>query len=177
MANELDTVRELIEQTTRGMSEEQLCFHPAEKWSAANILEHLLLAFSGTVKGLERVLEAGKPLGGRRSPRDVIFQTTLLTFGYFPSGRKAPKMVVPTCTLGGLQAIEKIQAQLATMARKLAEAEELLGNECAILDHPILGPMRVPQWRQFHLTHTRHHMKQIHRLRAMQSQATVAARA
>jgi hypothetical protein len=30
-----------------------------------------------------------------------------------------------------------------------------------MLDHPILGPLTVDQWRKFHVVHTEHHVRQI----------------
>jgi len=170
MANELEQARELIDRAVSGMTEEQLLFHPGEKWCSANILEHLALAFSGTVKGMQRVVEAGKPLGGRRSLRDIALQTGLLTLGYFPTGRTAPKMVTPSCTLGGLEALAMIRENLQSMAAKLDEVEKQFGTSRRILDHPILGPLTLPQWRKFHLVHARHHMKQIDQLRGAQSE-------
>src|SRR5258706_5125013 len=170
MANELEQARELIDRTVSGMTEEQLLFHPGEKWCSANILEHLGLAFGGTVKGMQRVIEAGKPLGRRRSLRDFALQTGLLTFGYFPTGRTAPKMVTPSCTLGGLEALAMIRENLQNMAAKLDEVEKQFGTADSLLDHPILGPLTLLQWRKFHLAHTRHHMKQIDRLRVAPSE-------
>ena len=43
-----------IDAATNGMTEEQLTFHPEGKWSTAEILEHLSLAFGGTARGFER---------------------------------------------------------------------------------------------------------------------------
>ncbi len=175
MASEMQQVRQSIDQAVEGMSDEQLDFHPEGKWSTANILEHLALAFSGTSKGLERALEAGKPTGTRRSLRDIAIQFTVLTIGYFPPGRQAPKMVVPTGTLVGTEAVRVIRAELESMTAKLDEGEKQLGSSVAILNHPILGPLTAPRWRAFHLRHTRHHMEQVAALRAKQRVAKAAA--
>ena len=51
-----------IASAVAAMSPEQLTAHPPGKWCAAEILEHLYLTYTGTVKGFERVVEAGKPL-------------------------------------------------------------------------------------------------------------------
>jgi len=38
-----------------------------------------------------------------------------------------------------------------------------------ILDHPILGPLNIEQWRKFHAMHGHHHCRQIvERRRSMQ---------
>jgi hypothetical protein len=52
------------------------------------------------------------------------------------------------------------------MDQGLAECEQRFGSEVKMADHVVLGPLTIPQWRRFHLIHTRHHMKQIERLRA-----------
>lgn len=41
------------------------------------------------------------------------------------------------------------------------------GGRTKLLDHPVLGPLSVSQWRKFHLVHGLHHVKQLHRLREM----------
>jgi hypothetical protein len=80
-----------------------------------------------------------------------------------PSGRKAPKHTVPR----GL-AVEKVKAEvgpkIAAMDGIIEECEARFGHG-KVLDHPILGPLTVAQWRKFHWVHGRHHAKQIERLR------------
>jgi hypothetical protein len=43
------------------------------------------------------------------------------------------------------------------------------------LDHPILGPFSIAQWRKFHLVHGLHHVKQIQRLKDKVSTQSVGA--
>ena len=50
-----------------GMSSEQLSWHLPGKWSAAQVLEHLYLTYTGTTKGLEKVLTRGAPLATKPS--------------------------------------------------------------------------------------------------------------
>jgi uncharacterized protein DUF1569 len=38
-----------------GLTAEQLSRHPPGKWCASEVLEHLNLTYTGTVKGFERV--------------------------------------------------------------------------------------------------------------------------
>jgi len=152
-----------LESAVEGMSEEQLKWHPPEKWCAAEVLEHLYLTYTGTVKGFERVLQTGKPMVSRASMRQHMRACVVLGLGHMPSGRKAPKHTVPR----GL-AVEKVKAEVGL---KIAAMDEIIG-ECEarfghgkVLDHPILGPLTAAQWRKFHWVHGRHHAKQIERLR------------
>ena len=48
---------------TAGMNAEKLALRPgADKWCVAEILEHLYLTYTGTIKGFEKCLQAGTPL-------------------------------------------------------------------------------------------------------------------
>src|SRR5438876_10584713 len=96
MNSYLQQARELIEIATKGMSHDELAWHPAEgKWSTANILQHLMLTFSGTAKGLSRVLQAGAPQVRRQTWKDRGMVVVVVNAGYFLVGRQAPKGVVP----------------------------------------------------------------------------------
>src|SRR3954463_15077771 len=90
-----------IDGATNGMTEEQLTFHPEGKWSTAEILEHLSLAFGATARGLERALAEGKPLGDLPSLKQKLRSFVVLNIGYFPPGRKSPPMVEPKGTIRG----------------------------------------------------------------------------
>ncbi len=67
MDSHLQRLQQAIADTTEGMTSEDLTRHPAGKWSATEVLEHLYLTYSGSVKGFERCLATGKPLA--RSPK------------------------------------------------------------------------------------------------------------
>lgn len=163
MDSRLETLHQVLESAAQGMSEEQLKWHPEGKWCAAEVLEHLHLAFTGTVKGFERVLEAGKPLAAEPSIKNRLQAFVVLSFNYLPKGRKAPKQTVPL----GLPP-ETVRAEvaraIAAMDKIIAQCEDRLGRG-RVLDHPVLGPLTGAQWRKFHLIHGRHHAKQILRLR------------
>ena len=63
----LDKLRGSLESAVEGMSGDQWTWHLPGKWCAAELLEHLYLTYTGTIKGFERVMAAGKPLASRRS--------------------------------------------------------------------------------------------------------------
>jgi hypothetical protein len=52
----------------------------------------------------------------------------------------------------------------------MARCESEFGSHRKVLDHPILGPFSIAQWRKFHLVHGRHHVKQLQYLRAKSSE-------
>ena len=165
MDSSLEQLEQALKAAVAGMSEEQMKWHPAGKWCAAEVLEHLYLTYTGTVKGFERVLEAGKPLATKTSLRQRLQTFVVFTFNYLPEGRKAPRTTLPK----GLQP-EKVRAdaatQIAAMDGIIGKCEARMGRG-RLLDHPILGPLTAVQWRRFHLIHGRHHAKQIERLREL----------
>lgn len=164
MDRRIEQALALIDQATDGMSDEQLSWHPEGKWSSANILEHLSRAFSGTVKGMDRLLEAGKLDCRPCTLKEHAFIFAVAHAGFFPPGRKAPEMVVPK-GIPPQQAMREVRANLAAVDSALARVEQKFGA-AKVLPHPVLGPLTAKEWRKFHFVHTRHHMKQIRSLRA-----------
>jgi hypothetical protein len=159
----LRQLQDALESAVSGLSAEQLSWHPPGKWCAAEVLEHLYLTYTGTVKGFERVADAGKPLVTGSTFRQRGRTLIVVGFGYLPSGREAPPVARPR----GVP-LEKVSAEIgpkiAEMDDVIRKCEDKLGTRRKLLDHPILGPLTGPQWRKFHLVHGLHHVKQIRRL-------------
>jgi len=168
MDSTLQGVKDAIEAAAGGMSAQQLDQHPEGKWSAAGILEHLSITFGGTARLMRKCMEDGKPLGSAPTLKQRLATMLVTGWGYFPTGRPAPDFARPKGLEGGA-ALQSIRENLAAMDQALAECEQRFGSEVKIADHVVLGPLTIPQWRRFHLAHTRHHMKQIERLRGSSS--------
>lgn len=147
-----------------GMTGEQLLWHPAEKWCAAEVLEHLYLTYTGTIKGFEKAMAAGKPLVTPGSMAQRARAFVVAGMGYFPEGREAPENTRPR-GLAAEKVREEIVGKITAMDAIIAQCEKRFGGGAKLLDHPILGPLSGAQWRKFHLVHGRHHQKQILRLR------------
>jgi len=163
MDSYLERLHESITEATKDMTAEQLQRHEPGKWSTAEVLEHLYLSYTGTVKGLGRCLQEGKPLARAQTLRDRLATTVVTGLGYFPSGGKSPRQASPR----GIP-MEQVTAGIGPEIRKMdeliAQCVERHGN-ALILDHPILGPLTAKQWAKFHWVHGRHHVKQIWKLR------------
>jgi hypothetical protein len=164
MDSHLEKLRNALESAVEGMSKEQLNWHPAGKWCAAEVLEHLYLSYTGTIKGFEKVMTGGKTLATRASMKNRVQTFVVVGFGYLPEGRKAPSNTQPR----GLAA-EKVRSEIGekigAMDAVIAECERRFGRSVRLLDHPILGPLTATEWRKFHLVHGMHHRKQILKLR------------
>lgn len=161
----LQRLQNAISSATAEMEPEQLAMRPDEgKWSVAEILEHLYLTYTGTIKGFEKCLAAGKPLARIPTLQDRVRTTVVVKFGYMPEGRKAPQNAVPR-GLAAERVLAEVAEKIAAMDTIITEAESKFGCGCRVLDHPILGPLQAREWRKFHWIHGRHHLKQMQRLR------------
>jgi len=133
---------------------------PDGKWSPAQILEHLLLTYRGTNKGVAKCLQQGSSLARATTFQDRVRSFVVVSLAYFPRGRKSPERVVPK----GMPAEEVQRAifvEIHQMDAGLAECARKFGSRMKIMDHPVLGPLNVEQWRKFHWVHGRHHARQI----------------
>lgn len=164
MDSRLDTLKQSLESAVEGMSGEQLRWHPPGKWCAAEVLEHLYLTYTGTTRGLEKVMTRGTPLATRPSMRQRLLTFVVVGLRYVPSGFEAPGLVRPK-GLPAEQVRNEIWAKLAAMDAILAQCETRFGRDVKLLDHPILGALTAAQWRTLHLLHGLHHQKQLLRLR------------
>lgn len=162
-----------IEESTDQMTPAEYFAAPSGKWNPAEILEHLARTFGGTAKLLEQRLAS--PDADPVPAPDFKQRLAILvvcTLGYFPSGRKSPKLVEPTGQ-DGVNSRDRILENLRRMDQVLSQAERRWGRNVRVAVHPVIGPLTVEQWRRFHMVHTLHHMKQ---LRERRSQAMSAAR-
>jgi hypothetical protein len=165
----LARLQEAIASATRGMSTAELARHPQGQpegnWSAAEVLEHLYLTYTGTVKGFERCLQAAKPLATSPTLKQRLATLLVVTAGHMSRGRQAGPHLRPR-GLPVETVMAEIGAKIAAMEDVITRCEIRHGQGVKLLDHPILGPLTAAQWRKFHWVHGQHHLKQIRRLRA-----------
>ncbi|HLW86608.1 MAG TPA: DUF1569 domain-containing protein [Candidatus Sulfotelmatobacter sp.] len=171
MDSRFDKLRQALESAVEGMSSEQLSWHPPGKWCAAEVLEHLYLTYTGTIRGFERVMTSGKALGSRASVVQRARTLVVVGLGYMPSGFEAPLIVRPK-GLAAEKVRNEIWAKLVEMVAIIAQCEARFGSRVRVLDHPILGPLSTTQWRKLHVVHGRHHEKQLLRLRERATRQT-----
>jgi hypothetical protein len=160
MSPELEYVRNAVEHTTRDWQANTWRQAPPGKWCCAEILEHLMLSYSGTTKGLTNAMRSGRPLGSKTMLPDRIKAFVVTKLGILPAGRKASRTAMPN---GGLdmQSIRHFYDALVAMDATLTDAERRFGKSAKLLDHPSLGPLTAKEWRQFHQVHSNLHLKQM----------------
>jgi preprotein translocase subunit Sss1 len=160
----LECALDAIDSSVAGMADEQMTWTVDGKWSSVQLLEHLALAFLITVKASRMVLRQAKPDVRQPSWKERLKVLVAVNIGFLPSGAKAPRMVIPK-GMSPQEARNSISSNLLDMDKMLQRCEEKFGSDVGFLVHGFLGPLTIGQWRKFHLVHTRHHMKQIHKLR------------
>jgi hypothetical protein len=161
---DLERTQAIIDEVTAGMTPAQMTVHPEGKWSTAGILEHLERAFSSTADRLIRCVEEGQPHTRPETWEQRLGRWLVVEVGYFPTGREAPAYVQPEGRPAS-ESLAEFSRALASLDAACHAAERRFGLDATVANHPILGPFSVRQWRRFHLVHTRHHAKQIARLK------------
>jgi hypothetical protein len=160
MSPELELMRRETERATRGISPQGWLCAPEGHWNSLQILEHLLLSYTATTKGLLRTMESGKLDRSSSSAGQHLRRFYVLRIGRFPPGVESPKHTRPESGMGD-EPLRDFNDALVAMDAMLTDAEKQFGAKTRVLRHPILGPLTVQQWRRFHQVHGRHHLKQI----------------
>jgi Protein of unknown function (DUF1569) len=139
-----------------------------DKWSIQQIVEHLLLTYSGTETAIIARLVKRTATRARPTLTHRVFQIAVTRCGYFPTGRLAPEIVTPQATTHPLAGEDLSQAaaeHLTHLELLFTEAETLFGPASQCASHAVLGPLNINQWRKFQLVHGKHHLKQIAAIR------------
>lgn len=160
----LKELQQSIADAVSGLNSQQMSWHEPGKWSVAEILEHLYLTYTGTIKGCGRLLEKGQPLCSPTTFKNRLQAMVVVGLGYMPSGRKSPQRALPR-GMPAATVVREIHDKIGDMDAALAQCAARFGTRAKVLDHPALGPFSVAQWRKFHLVHGMHHVKQIRGLR------------
>jgi len=161
----LKRLQDEVSTAIHGLSAKELRCHPPDKWCIAEILEHLYLTYTGTTKGFSRLLASDKAQGNVPTLGQRVRAFVVTGVGYFPNGVKSPPVALPR-GLPSETAISEIIAKIAEMDEIMSKCAARFGADTKVLDHPVLGPFSVSQWRKFHLVHGRHHLRQIRQLRS-----------
>lgn len=160
MSPHLEKVRVQAARLTRDFSPDDWRYSRDGQWSASLILEHLLLTFTATTKGLLKTMQAGEPFCREATLRDRAGRFYVLHLGKVPSGMKAAKNITPKQGLPG-DNLRAFNDALVAMNAILSDAERRFGKQTRVLEHPMLGPLTAEEWRRFHRVHAEHHFRQI----------------
>lgn len=136
---------------------------PAGKWNAAQIVEHLAMGLELSAKTFQS-RRAHAPMRRRpRTPAEKIAKLLIMGLHWFPRGRRAPEMTVPSPGVTRAAAESRFAAGIA--AWEQLERELLPARRSDLFaKHPRLGDLTLEEWMRFHSVHARHHARQIKRL-------------
>jgi hypothetical protein len=135
------------------------------KWSAQQVVEHLVLGYRLTSGALETRLNKGRlSRNQRRTYLQWSLQLMILTFGNLPRGVPALEETVPVAgrfaAMDGQRLGDLMRQEIDAMDGLLDACRRKFGIERVAI-HPFLGPLRVDQWRRFHVVHGLHHLAQL----------------
>ena len=164
----LERVVSEISSEIRNLDAETTQLHPkglAYKWSAQQVIEHLVLSYRLTTEGLETRLNKGRLSRNRTRTRlQWSLQLMILSFGALPRGVPALDETMPTpgtfAAMNGRQLEHLLRQEIDAMDAVLDRCRRKFGMERVSI-HPWLGPLRVDQWRRFHVVHGLHHVTQL----------------
>lgn len=145
--------------------------HPCGRphcWSVHQIVEHLVLSMDTTRKVLDERVVKGRP--GRnlqRSRTEWLLQLMILSAGHMPKGVGAPRETTPKTNMpmkGVRELTQQLEDAIEALDGTLDQARHRFGME-RVGRHFLLGPLRIDQWRRYHVLHLRHHLKQMSEVR------------
>jgi Protein of unknown function (DUF1569) len=164
----LERVVSQISSEVRGLDAETTHLHPyglTYKWSAQQVVEHLVLGYRLNSSALEHRMNKGRlSRNHKRTYLQWSLQFMILTFGRLPRG--VPALDETTPVAGGFAAMDG--KQLGDLLRQEVDAMDAIFDRSRrkfgmerVAVHPFLGPLRVDQWRRFHAVHGLHHLAQL----------------
>jgi len=156
----LSELRALVLGPLAGKAEGAWQQAPPNKWTPAQIVEHLALALEMSATTFS-TRKAKEPMA-RRAPtlRERIGKIFTFGIGRFPPGLKAPERTTPQPKVDGPGAEAHFRSALAKW--EAVEREMLPARSRDLfVKHPRLGDLTIGEWARFHLVHARHHARQI----------------
>lgn len=133
-----------------------------DRWSVAEILEHLSLVEYAIAGMLAQHVEAarGSGVGPERETEPVVPTVPLARLLDRDARLTASARSQPTAGLGWDVARRAFGAARAQLVELLQGADGLALSE-VVIQHPLLGPLNVYQWAVFLGAHTRRHAAQV----------------
>jgi hypothetical protein len=157
LAADRDAVNAFIV-TARGVAPERWAEPRAPgKWSPAQVVEHIALAYESNLQLLRGPVPGGAPRWLRPLIRKVLLGYVLRR-GSFPRGSRAPKILKPDASPAAGPASELIpRLEMAAGAfEAIAPA-----HPSDKLEHPFFGEVPVADMVRLMELHTRHHTPQL----------------
>ena len=165
--DEIDGARARLLRAVETLSEEHQSFRPsADRWSAAQLCEHLATVEGNVVGLLTRLLDKSEESGAARADGAGFEPVSIEEFVERSRGVKyeAPERLQPgdsTPLHVSLAALASSRAALHGLRPRLERAD----GHSARFPHPAWGPLNLYQWLLFVGAHEGRHLAQIEALK------------
>jgi hypothetical protein len=133
----------------------------AERWSVAEVLEHLMLVdrlFTERIGG--RITAAKAALGAEASERTPLPPQIASMMASRARTRNAPEQVIPSGSMDAAAALTALQQAHHGFRSVLLEASGL-ALSTVTYEHPFFGTLNAYQWAELMAGHEQRHAEQI----------------
>ena len=126
--------------------------------SPQRAVENLLQGYRFGADTLQRCLQNGRVTRHQsRSHIQWVLQIMILSLGHVPDGAELPadleEKPVRLAPMSGRELVRVLQEELSAMDALLDRCRAKFGME-RVAVHPLLGPLRVDQWRRLYAVYT-----------------------
>lgn len=132
-------------------------------WSYSQVYSHIIDVNQLSLISMEKCINGT----AKRDSRRLHWKVWLIMFlGRFPPGRlKAPERIE---AMVNKISREEAKNQLIRFSERFEEVSQKIHKALPDrkVSHPRLGPLNAPQWLRFIDIHTRHHIRQLYRIRS-----------
>ncbi len=151
------------EQLLNAVSEEEFVRSPApDVWSYSEVFSHILQANLGSLIAIEKCICG---TGIESAKRTGLMAWLILFFGRFPPVKlKVPEKLASSVTK---MSCEEARNLIIKFKRKLDDTASKMpaASPFQKIKHPRLGLLNAFQWLRFIEVHTKHHQKQLGRVK------------
>ncbi|MET0645338.1 MAG: DinB family protein [Pyrinomonadaceae bacterium] len=163
----IDHTRARLFAAVEGLSEEQQAYTPSpDRWSAADLVEHLSIVEAGVAKLLDKLLAKAEESGdGARAEAEAFDPVSIEEFVERSRGVKheAPERIRPTglALTDSLAHLRESRAALHALRPRLERTD----GRALRFPHPNWGPLDLYQWLLFLAAHEDRHLAQLEALK------------
>jgi hypothetical protein len=129
------------------------------KWSIAQIVEHLAIAFDLVATGFAALPET-ESKEREATPAQAVLRHALLGSGELPEGLRAPDISHPSDDPDPELVVARFRMGIE-QTRALVEDWPEERQISSFLRHPVLGDLNLPEWVRFHFVHCTLHARQV----------------
>jgi len=152
------------------LTDEQFFYQPADKWSPAQQVKHLIIAADNTklAFALPKFIVrwyAGKPNRASRSYDELVAKYNLkLQQGGKASGRFIPKPI--SASYGKQKMLDQFKRSMDKLIHAISSKWQEPQLDQYIAPHPLLGKITLRELGYFTIHHTYHHLESIQKMTA-----------